>query len=152
VGFKEYPNSTHREEVFKIAPSPSTFEAEETFQPPSYFHQDEVARDYTEFFADLDFSPLPAPVGRQACLLPDEKAEAVGVTPTALTSKRCWSKLERSTPIVQIYVRFWSNIRPWSCCWDFDPRYVSNLPLGLMFPKRSRPLDIYGGNSRQFPI
>ena len=86
------------------------------------------------------------------CLLLDEKAEAVGVTPTALTSKRCWSKLERSTPIVQIYVRFWSNIRPWSCCWDFDPRYVSNLPLGLMFPKRSRPLDIYGGNSRQFPI
>ena len=46
--------------MFKIAPSPSTFEAEETFQPPSYFHQDEVAKDYTAFFADLDFSPLPA--------------------------------------------------------------------------------------------
>lgn len=46
-----------------IAPFPSTLEleVEETFQPPSYFHDDEVARDYAEFFAHLDFSSLPGP-------------------------------------------------------------------------------------------
>lgn len=44
-----------------IAPSPSTWEVEETFQPPSYFQNDEVAKDYAEFFDHLDFSSLPAP-------------------------------------------------------------------------------------------
>ncbi|MFB3041304.1 MAG: hypothetical protein ACE1ZS_05800 [Candidatus Poribacteria bacterium] len=45
-----------------LAPSPLTFDLAEPFPFPSYFHEDLVAKDYADFFADLHFALIPQPI------------------------------------------------------------------------------------------
>ena len=45
-----------------IAPSPTTLDESNTFQPPAYFSHDPVAREYADFFADLHFTMIPEPI------------------------------------------------------------------------------------------
>lgn len=60
MGFKEYHTHKPTTRRCSIAPSNETLDPSRPFRPPAYFQDDEVTRDYADFFAELDFSHLPS--------------------------------------------------------------------------------------------